>query len=91
MPTQLQFLRTKLPKVYSHELVKLIFDLPYCRIASVIDVGIAKRQTASIYLNQLVEIGVLTEVGVSKEKLFLHPKFMKLLTTDENGYVPYRV
>ena len=85
------YIRAKLPKVYSHELVKLIFDLPYCRIASVTDAGIAKRQTASIYLNQLVEIGVLNEVGVMKEKLFLHPKFMKLLTTDENNYVRYGV
>ena len=85
------YIRTKLPKVYSHELVRLIFDLPYCRIASVTDAGIAKRQTASIYLNQLVEIGVLTEVGVMKEKLFLHPKFMKLLTTDENAYAMYGV
>ena len=85
------YIRTKMPKVYSHELVRLIFDLPYCRIASVTDAGIAKRQTASIYLNQLVEIGVLTEVGVMKEKLFLHPKFMKLLTTDENAYAMYGV
>lgn len=83
------YVRAKLPKIYSHELVRLIFDLPYCRIASVTEAGIAKRQTASIYLNQLVDIGVLTEVGMMKEKLFLHPKFMKLLTTDDNEYALY--
>lgn len=84
-----EYIRTKLPKIYSHELVSLIFELPYCRINNLTEAGIAKRQTASAYLKQLVEIGVLTEIAVSKEKLFLHPKFMKLLTTDSNNYVPY--
>lgn len=83
------YVRQKLPKIYSHELVSLIFELPYCRIANLTEVGIAKRQTASVYLKQLVDIGVLTEVAVSKEKLFLHPKFMNLLTTDANEFAPY--
>ena len=67
----------------------MIFELPYCRISNLTEAGIAKRQTASVYLKQLVEIGVLNEVSVSKEKLFLHPKFMKLLTTDANEFTPY--
>lgn len=83
------YVRRKLPKIYSHELVSLIFELPYCRISNLTEAGIAKRQTASVYLKQLVEIGVLTEVSVSKEKLFLHPKFMKLLTADANEFAPY--
>lgn len=83
------YVRRKLPKIYSHELVSLIFELPYCRISNLTEVGIAKRQTASVYLKNLVEIGVLTEVAVSKEKLFLHPKFLKLLTTDTNDVIPY--
>ncbi len=44
--------------------------------------GIAKRQTASTYLKKLVEISVLEEHRLGKEKLFLHPKLMQLLTTD---------
>jgi Fic family protein len=83
------YVRKKLPKIYSHELVSLIFELPYCRISSLTEAGIAKRQTASVYLKQLVEIGVLTEVTLSKEKLFLHPKFMRLLTADANEFSPY--
>lgn len=84
-----EYVRQKLPKIYSHELVSLIFELPYCRISNLTEAGIAKRQTASVYLKQLVEIGVLAEAPLSKEKLFLHPKFMKLLTTDSNEYVGY--
>ena len=84
-----EYVRGKLPKVYSHELVNLIFELPYCRIGSLTEAGIAKRQTASQYLKQLVEIGVLVEAPATKEKLFIHPKLMQLLTRDSNQFEPY--
>lgn len=84
-----EFVRQKLPKIYSHELVNLIFELPYCRISSLVDAGIAKRQSASVYLKQLVEIGVLIEAPKQKEKLFIHPKLMQLLTRDNNTFKPY--
>lgn len=78
-----------LPKVYSHELVSLLFELPYCRISNLTEAGIAKRQTASQYLKQLVEIGVLSEVNAGKEKLFINPRLMQLLTRDSNEFQPY--
>jgi Fic family protein len=85
-----EYIRTNLPKIYSHELVSLIFELPYCRISSLTEAGIAKRQTASVYLKQLVEIGVLNEAVVTKEKLFIHSKLMQLLTRDSNKFTPYK-
>lgn len=81
--------RDRLPKIYSHELVSLIFGLPYCRIQNVIDAGIAKRQSASKYLKELVGIGVLEELPVGREKLFLHPKLLNLLIREENDFQPY--
>ena len=84
-----EYVREKLPKIYSHELVSLIFELPYCRISSLTESGLAKRQTASQYLKQLVEIGVLAEVEATKEKLFIHPKLMQLLTRDSNHFKRY--
>jgi Fic family protein len=84
-----QFMRDSLPKIYKHELVNLIFKLPYCRISDVIAADIAQRQTASVYLKQLVEIGVLKETDSSKEKLFVHPKLLQLLTEDSNEFAPY--
>lgn len=77
------------PKIYSRELVDLIFDLPYCRIQNVVDKEIAGRQAASRYLKQLVDIGVLQEVTVGREKIFIHPKLMQLLTHDDNAVVAY--
>lgn len=32
------------PKIYSHELIELLFEQPYCRISNLVDKGIAKRQ-----------------------------------------------
>ncbi len=84
-----QFMRDSLPKIYRHELVNLIFKLPYCRISDVIAAEIAQRQTASVYLKQMVEIGVLKEIDSSKEKLFVHPKLLQLLTEDSNEFAPY--
>lgn len=85
------YVRTRLPKIYSHELINLIFRLPYCRIGNLVSEGIAKRQTASIYLKQLTEIGVLAEADTTKEKLFIHPKLFALLTTESNNFVRYEL
>jgi len=79
------YIREQLPKIYSHELVQLIFEQPYCRIANLVERNLAKRQTASTYLRQLVEIGVLEEVTSGKEKLFVNPRLMKLMTQDNNN------
>jgi Fic family protein len=82
-------IRAQLPKLYSHELVDLVFMQPYCRIQNLVSAGIAKRQTASVYLKSLAEIGVLREVEAGREKLFLHPKFLDLLLGDAHTFTPY--
>jgi Fic family protein len=74
--------RKKVPKIYSRELVDVIFEQPYCRIANLVDAKIAGRQAASRYLKALVSIGVLREQAFGREKLFVHPKLMNLLTRD---------
>ncbi len=85
-----EFIRDRLPKIYSHELVSLIFERPYCRIAALTEAGIAKRQTASVYLNRLRDIGVLEEAAAKKERLFIHPRLMQLLTREGNEFAGYR-
>jgi Fic family protein len=84
-----QYIQRTLPKVYTWELVELLFKQPYCRIANIVDAGLAKRQTASVYLNQLAEAGILREVTSGRESLFVHPKYMELLTGEENVWVFY--
>ena len=83
-----EYVRQAAPKVYSHELVNLIFELPYCRIQNVTSREIAARQTASNYLKELVKVGVLTEKQVGREKLFIHLRLMRLLIRDSNDWQP---
>ncbi len=83
------YVRDAAPGIYSHELVNLIFERPYCRISDLEAAGIAKRQAASRYLKKLVEIGVVEEKQFGKEKLFLHPKFLRLLTRSHNDFSDY--
>src|SRR5581483_8220699 len=73
------------PAVYSRELIELLFVQPYCRIANVVEAGIAQRQTASVYLKALAEAGVLREVKVGREKLFVNPRLMALLTEEREA------
>src|SRR6056297_3220503 len=89
MQHSVDYVRATLPSIYSRELVDLIFVQPYCRIGNVVDAGLAKRQTASVYLKQLCEIGVLKEVRAGREKLFIHPKLMHLLIEDSNEFEKY--
>ena len=53
------------------------------------DKGVAQRQAASRYLKSLAAIGVLGEVRVGKEKLFIHPRLMRLLSDDSHDVVGY--
>ncbi|MEI6078505.1 MAG: Fic family protein [Verrucomicrobiota bacterium] len=84
-----EHVRQAAPKIYSHELVNLIFELPYCRIQNLTEREIAGRQTASVYLKELVKVGVLEEKTVGREKLFIHPKLMRLLTREPNNFAAY--
>ena len=72
-----RYVREKLPKVYSHELIQVLFAQPYCRIENLVERGIAKRQTASSYLKQLVEIGVLEEIIYGREKLYINTRLLQ--------------
>ena len=85
-----EFIRNSLPKIYTRELVDTIFEQPYCRITDLVNKGIAKRQTSSQYLKDLVALNVLVEMSTGKEKVFIHPKLMKLLSQDNNQFEPYK-
>jgi Fic family protein len=77
--------------IYSRELVEAIFSQVYCRIGNLMDADLGKRQTVAGYLRRLTELGVLREISVGREKLFLNQRFADLLfrdaEEDENGVV----
>lgn len=84
-----EYVQRQLPKIYSWELCALLFRQPYCRIQNLVEAGIAKRQTASVYLKELAQLGVLREIKSGRENLFVHPKYIELLTGEENVWVYY--
>ena len=84
-----QYMQKQLPKTYTWELVEVLFKQPYCRINNLVAARVAKRQTASVYLKQLCDIGVLREVKSGRETLFVHPKYIELLTGEENVWIYY--
>ncbi|WP_132146542.1 protein adenylyltransferase Fic [Luteibacter rhizovicinus] len=83
------FVKARANKLYSRELVDMLFVQPYARIQNLTEAGIAKRQTASVYLKQLTEIGMLSETRIGREKVFTHPNFIRLLTSDDHPVLPY--
>jgi Fic family protein len=75
--------RSKAPKIYSRELVDVLFNQPYCRIENLVDAGIAKRETASRYLKALTAAGFLQEEKIGREKLFVNASFLDLLVDEK--------
>jgi Fic family protein len=75
-------LNTKLGR--QTDLINLIFRLPYCRVADVVDANIAKRQTAAVYLQTLAAEGFLVEKASGREKLYLNQPLIDLLKDESN-------
>ncbi|WP_343214747.1 hypothetical protein [Dokdonella sp.] len=51
--------------------------------------GIAKRRTASVCLQQLVDLGLLREQKARREKLFVHANVLRLLKSEEHSCASY--
>ena len=74
-----QEIKSKLPKLYSHELINNLFKYPYTKIELLVeDLGL-HRNTARKYLDQLVEIELLEKHKKGKENYYLNKKLFKLL------------
>jgi Fic family protein len=67
--------------VYSKDLIEIIFRQPYTKIQFLVDAGIAKRQTASVYLQTLANLGVLRESKQGREKYYINDALFSELTT----------
>ncbi|MEM0941484.1 MAG: Fic family protein [Bacteroidota bacterium] len=80
MEETIELCKKSLPsRVYSKELVELLFEQPYCKVKFIVDRGIAKRQTAAEYLREVEKIGVLKAQKVESENLFLNVGLFEIL------------
>lgn len=72
--------RKDAPKIYSKELIELVFRQPYCKIGFVVEAGIAERKTASRYLQELDRLGILAGETRGREVVYKHPALLEVLT-----------
>lgn len=87
--TTAERIRGSLPKIYSRELVDVLFRQPYCRISDVVEAGIVERQAAARYLKSLAEKSVLREQAFGREKLFVNVRLLAMLTGESNEFEPF--
>jgi Fic family protein len=86
MDATVDYVSSASPKIYSRELVEVIFTQPYSRIADIVDADLAVRQTASKYMKELVAKGVLLERQEGRENIYINVRFLQLLTSDSNAF-----
>ncbi len=73
--------RKKLPaRVYSKELIEVIFSQPYAKVQMLVNANIAERKTAAEYLIELEKVGILSLHKTGRENLFINTKLYKLLS-----------
>lgn len=61
--------------------VNLVFKKVYVRISDVVDLGI-HRQTAAVYLDQLVDEGLLSKEKIGRENIYKNIKLLALFEND---------
>lgn len=72
-------IKIELPKIYTKDLIEIIFKLPYTKRQNLIDEGLGTPKTVGNYLKALEDKGFLKSVKVGKEKLYLNHRLMEIL------------
>ncbi len=72
-------IQKKLPRVYSKDLLEILFRLPYTKRNFIENAGLGNIKTSGNYLKNLEENGFLKSVIVGKEKLYLNSQLMEIL------------
>jgi len=72
--------KSKAPDIYSRELIEVIYNQPYCKIAILEEKKIASRNTASKYLRKLEELGLLKSEIVGRETLYRNLPLYRILS-----------
>ncbi len=76
-------IKKKLPKVYSKDLIEILFRLPYTKRQHLLNENIGNLKTVGNYLISLEENGFLKSEKVGKEKLYLNQRLLKILEDKE--------
>jgi len=79
-----QEIKEKLPKIYSKELVELLFFEFYTKISFIQEGLQVTRKTAAGYLAELEEKGFLTSEKIGRERIFLNNNLFEIVRSAGN-------
>jgi Fic family protein len=74
-----QKMRNDLPKIYSQDFLNNLFWHPYTKIEFVADELQVHRNTATKYLDELVNIGLLSKHRFGKDNYYINDALLNLL------------
>jgi Fic family protein len=74
-----QMFKSELPKIYSKDLLELLFKHPYTKINFLVDELGVTRKTATSYLRAIEEIGILESMKVGRDVYFVNKRLFLLL------------
>jgi len=78
-------IRDQLPRVYSQDLLNIIFGHPYTKISFMEkELGVT-RITATRYLNELVRIGLMSKLKVGRELYYINIQLFEFLSGVHEG------
>ena len=72
-------LKIELPKIYSKDLLEVLFIHPYTKIDMLVHSLDLHRETASKHLQAIEKIGILKSVKIKNSKFFVNVKLFELL------------
>ena len=80
METTAKKIQEKLPKIYSKDLVEILFVHPYTKIEFLTDKKIVKtRQTASSYLKELENIDLMKSIKLGRNVFYINIELFNML------------
>lgn len=65
-------IKEKLPKIYSKDLIEILFSNPYTKIDFLVDGLGLTRQTASKYLKELESLGLVESTQIKNSKFYIN-------------------
>jgi Fic family protein len=74
-----QIFKTELPKIYSKDLLELLFKHPYTKINFLVDELGITRKTATTYLRAMEDINILDSMKVGRDVYFVNKSLFTLL------------
>lgn len=74
-------IRTVNPRLPASDITRLLFTQPYLRIENVVDAALAQRQTASKWLTDLADAGLIQKERAGRSVVFVNTRLLSALFT----------